>query len=121
MGLIDRYRDVLAQLLRKLLDLPTDVGPGIKPGKENAPDLYARIAILLDAGNRLIELGDPGRGKDPGRGGDQYISGTGKGVHRQHAQGGRRGDYDKVIVVGLPLNRPCSPWPTGPLGTHQDI
>lgn len=108
-------------MLRQLLNLPADVGPGIEPGKENTSDLYPRIAILLDAGNRLIELGDPGRGKDPGRGGDQYISGTGKGVHRQHAQGGRRGDYDKVIVVGLPLNRPCSPWPTGPLGTHQDI
>ena len=99
-GLVDRRRDILAQLLRQLLDLPTDIGPGIEPGKENTPDLYARIAILLDAGDRLIELGDPGRSEDPGRGGDQYVGGTSKGIHRQHSQGRRCVDHDEIIVTG---------------------
>ena len=55
-GLIDRRRYVLTQLLRQFLDLPADIRPGIEPGKQDAPYLHARVTILLDAAHCLVQL-----------------------------------------------------------------
>ena len=77
-------RYILAQLLRQFLDLPTDVRPGIKPGKQDTPYLHTRITIPLDAANGFIELVKFPPWQKSRRSGYQNIRGTGKGVHRQH-------------------------------------
>ena len=81
--LVNRRRNVFAKLLRQFLHLPADICPRIKSRKQNASYLYSRIAILLNAGDGLVELGDPGGRKNPRRCRNQNVGGTGEGVHRQ--------------------------------------
>lgn len=90
----------IRQAAPQFLHLPADIRPRIKSRKQNSSHFYSRIAILLNAGDGLVELGDPGGRKNSRRCRNQNIGGTGKSVHRQHAQGRRCVNHDKIIVTG---------------------